>query len=195
MNAGFYLPSDSLKKGVWLLAALMGFGCFFLQLSHQHAIEKPQFRVFTVGADAVVLNLAVQQFDASGSIKNTLFTPEVIHLPQQKMHQLRQPLITIHEDNQPDWQIRANTAHALYGGKQINFLGDVLIQQPEKDNQVSTPSLTYYTDKQLAISLAKVEFKQPGSIVHSQGMRAYLDKKVIQLLSQPHATFTNHPQV
>lgn len=190
-----YMHDGSFKKGAWLLATLAGFVLFSLQLSKQHSIEKSPLNLLAAGVDAVVLNLSVHQFGDDGVIKNTLFTPEVTHFPQQKIHQLRNPTITVHQDNQPDWQIQANMAHALLGEKKITFLGDVMIQQPEKGNQLHTDSLTYYTEKKLATSSAMIEFKQPGSIVHSQGMRAYLDKKVIQLLSKPHATFTNHPQV
>lgn len=186
---------DSIKKGAWLLATLVGFVFFSLQLSQQHQAEKPRLSLLAAGVDAVVLNLSVHQFDENGVLQNTLFTPEVKHFPKQKLHQLLNPTITVHQDNQPDWQIRSQTAHALQGGKKITFLGNVVIQQPEKGNQLHTESLTYYTEKKLATSSEMIEFKQPGSIVHSQGMRAYLDKKVIQLLSKPYATFTNNPQV
>lgn len=189
------ITSDFLKKSVWLLLVCAGLIFFSLQLSKQHAIEKPPIHLLTAGVDAVVLNLTVHQFDEHGALKNTLFTPEVTHFPKKKMHQLRDPIITVHQDNQPDWQIHSQTAHALSGGKKITFLGDVLIQQPEKGNQVHTESLTYYTETKIATSSAMIEFKQPGSIVHSQGMRAYLDKKIIQLLSKPYATFSQNPQV
>lgn len=195
MNKLVEFDFNFIKKGVWLLLTLTGFVFFSLQLSKQHGIEKPRLHLLAAGVDAAIFNLSVHQFDENGTLKNTLFTPEVIHFPQKKMHQLREPIITVHQDNQPDWQIRSQTAHALLGNKKITFLGDVLIQQPEKGNQVHTESLTYYTEKRIATSSAMIEFKQPGTIVHSQGMRAYLDKKIIQLLGKPYATFTNNPQV
>jgi lipopolysaccharide export system protein LptC len=102
---------------------------------------------------------------------------------------LKSPQIKISQANQPDWQIHANLAHATHGGKEITFTGNVIIQQDQKGNQLNTEELTYYPDQKLALSPATVQFKQPGSTVHSQGMRAYLDKKYIQLLSKPYATF------
>ena len=177
------------KQGLWFIAACTAVGFFYLSFSKNQPHITLNADTLSTSADAVISNLTVYQFDETGHLAHYLFTPEMQHIPNNNTHTLKTPSIKISQANQPDWQIHSQKAQAIHGGKAITFSGNVLIEQKEKGNVMNTEELTYFTQQKLAISSGMVEFQQPGTTVHSQGMRAYLDKKTIRLLSKPYATF------
>ena len=180
---------NPIKQGVWLIStcALFAYFCFsFLKVQTAYKLDA---NALSTTVDTVITNLTVYQFDETGELTHHLFTPKMQHTPQNNRHALQSPRIVIKQPNEPDWKIESNHADAIHGGKKITFLGNVIVHQDEKGNTLNTEELTYYTSKKLATSSLPVRFKQPGSTVHSTGMRAYLDRKYIQLLSQSHATF------
>lgn len=182
--------SARIKQGLWLLVSLTAFAFFGHSFIKQQPHIKLDAKTLSNSVDSVITNLTVSQFDETGQLAHFLFTPQLKHIPHHNAHELLSPEIKISQPNQPDWQIHSTIAHAINGGKVITFSGQVLIEQKEKGNALNTEELTYYTEQKLAISSGDVKLSQPGTTVHSQGMRAYLDKKTIQLLSKPYATFT-----
>ena len=178
-----------LKQGFWLVGSAIALGLLTMSFFKNQPTIQLDMNALSSSVDAVIINLSVYQFDETGKLAHYLFTPELQHIPLNNTHNLTAPHIKISQANQPDWQIHAKLAHATQGGKAITFTGNVIIEQDEKGNRLNTEELTYYPEQKLALSPAMVQFKQPGSTVQSQGMRAYLDKKNIQLLSRPYATF------
>ena len=79
------------------------------------------------------------------------------------------------------------------GGKKITFNKEVVIHQPASDhnqeNTLKTEQLIYYPDKKYATTTKLVTFIQPGSIVTSTGMNAWLEEKRIQLLNRPRINY------
>lgn len=180
---------NRVKQSLWLTASLAAFAyfCFsFLRTELSYTLDA---NALATSIDTIITELTVYQFDNTGELTHYLYTPELQHIPENDTHELKSPQIKLIQANQPDWQIDANHAQAIHGGSEITFLGHVIVHQDEKGNTLNTEELTYYTHDKLATSKTDVLFKQPGSTVQSKGMRAYLDKKYIQLLSQSHATF------
>ena len=180
---------NKMNQSLWLAASLAGFAyfCFsFLKTEINYTLDA---NALATSIDTVVTELTVYQFDKAGKLTHHLYTPELQHVPKNDTHELKSPQIKLMQPNQADWQIDANHAQAIHGGTEITFHGNVIVHQDKKGNTLNTEELTYYMNEKLATSKMKVLFKQPGSTVQSKGMRAYLDKKYIQLLSQSHATF------
>jgi lipopolysaccharide export system protein LptC len=141
----------------------------------------------------MVTKLTVRQFDASGLMVNYIQTPLLHHIPSKNTHLLKTPHIIIKQQNQPAWEINAQQATALYGGKQITFNNNVVIHQ-EKDEHtlpstLKTEALTYYPQNKLATTKLDVTYERPGTIVQSTGMKAYLAEKRVLLLSQARSTY------
>lgn len=178
-----------IQQSLWLTGAglLIGYFCFSF-LKAQTIYKLDQITLSTT-VDTTIQKLTVSQFDETGQLAHYLFTPEMRHIPENNTHHLASPQIQIKQPGQADWKIDAHHAKAIHGGKEILFTGKVNVHQDEKGNSLTTEELTYFSQEKLATSHSMVLFKQPGSTVHSQGMRAYLDKKQIQLLSRPYATF------
>ena len=184
---------NQLKQGLWLIASLAAFAYFCISFLKTEMTYTLTPQALATSIDTVINELTVYQFDDTGKLTHSLYTPELKHIPENDTHQLKSPQIKLIQANQADWQIDANHAQAIHGGSEITFFGNVIVHQDEKGNTLHTEELTYYMHKKLATSNTNVLFKQPGSTVQSKGMRAYLDKKYIQLLSQSHATFKpNH---
>ena len=180
---------NKIKQSLWFLstsALLIYFGFTVLKVQPSYKLDA---NALSTTVDAVITQLTVYQFDETGQLTNHLFTPELQHVPANNTHELKTPQIVIKQLNEPDWKIESNHAQAIHGGEQIKFTGNVVVHQDEKGNKLNTEELTYFAKQKLATSSTQVQFKQPGSTVNSTGMRAYLDKKYIQLLSQSHATF------
>ncbi len=184
---------NNIKQSLWLTATLAAFAyfCFsFLKTEISYTLDAHEL---ATSIDTIITELTVYQFDTTGKLVHHLYTPELQHIPANDTHELKSPQIKLMQTNQSDWQINANHAQSIHGGSEITFLGNVIVHQDDKGNTLNTEELTYYTKEKLATSKTNVLFQQPGSIVQSKGMRAYLDKKYIQLLSQSHATFEpNH---
>ncbi|OGV49942.1 MAG: LPS export ABC transporter periplasmic protein LptC [Legionellales bacterium RIFCSPHIGHO2_12_FULL_42_9] len=172
---------DKIRQSLWLTASLAAFAyfCFsFLKTDIQYTLDA---NALATSIDTVITELTVYQFDETGKLTHHLYTPELQHTPKNDTHNLKSPHVKLIQPNQASWQIDANHAQAIHGGTEMTFHGNVLVHQDEKGNTLNTEELTYYRNEKLATSKTKVLFKQPGSTVQSKGMRAYLDKKYIQL--------------
>ena len=171
---------------VGALSTLVYFLFSFLKAQPTYTLDN---NTLSNSVDTIITELTVQQFDETGQLAHYLYTPELQHIPLNNRHELKSPQIMIKQAMQPDWKIEANHAQTIHGAEQITFTGNVIVHQDVKANRLNTEELTYYSNQKLAISPTNVLFTQPGSTVQSKGMRAYLDKNYLQLLSQSHATF------
>lgn len=185
---------NAAKQAVWLFCALvaLAFSGYYFASSRASTVRLDK-RTLSITADTVISDLTVRQFDANGKLANYIETPELRHIPKQDTHLLKRPRIVIAQDDQPDWEIRANSARAIHRGEEITFLNQVVVHQGgdahTEESTLKTDELTYYPQQKLATSALAVIFERPGSIVHSQGMKAYLEQKHVQLLSGARATY------
>ena len=147
--------------------------------------------------DTVIQGLSVHQFDTDGRLVHALKTPLMRHITLNNTNWLQDPLIVIHQDDQPAWEIHAHEATALYGSQQITFNKNVVIHQ-NKDahteaSTLTTETLTYFTKDKLATTLLDMTYERGGSVVQSTGMKAYLADKRVVLLSHARGTYApNH---
>jgi lipopolysaccharide export system protein LptC len=180
MNAG--------KQAIWLFLMLIGLACSGWYFASTPPKIKLTEQALSTSADMIIQNLKVRQFDAQGNLVNFLQTPYVEHTPLNNQHVLRTPRITVNQPDQSSWEIRSQTATALYGGKEITFLRDVVIHQKQNahspESTLTTQVITYFPQKKFATTNADVKFQQPGNEVQSKGMNAYLGEKRVQLLGQ-----------
>lgn len=136
--------------------------------------------------DSTISQLTVKQFNENGTLVNQLTTPLMEHIPKNNVHLLKTPHIVIKESEQPAWEIRAKKAKSIDGGERIIFIKKVVVhQRPGSNNQESTfktEEVTYYPKEKRATTQLFVTFEQPGNIIESTGMNAYLDEKRVELL-------------
>lgn len=174
------------KQTIWLFFAaflLIGSGWYYKQL-------KPSIRLdnetLSTTIDSTVSKLTVRQFNEKGELVNLLTTPLMEHIPKDNVHLLQTPHIIIKEQDQPAWEINSLTAKSYEGGERITFINKVVVHQnADKKTQESTfktEKVTYFPKEKRATTDLFVTFEQPGNIVESTGMNAYLEEKRVELL-------------
>ncbi|WP_412754066.1 LPS export ABC transporter periplasmic protein LptC [Legionella londiniensis] len=176
---------NAAKQAAWLFAALISLACcgwYFASSSHIAQLDE---HTLSTTPDTIVNQLTLKQFDANGRLINSLNTPLLKHIPANNTHWFMKPriLITQATDEAP-WEINALEATSLFGGEQITFNKNVIIHQrsgKHPESTIKTEEMIYYPQKKLAVTEQEVTFFQPGNIVKSLGMKAYLDKKQVQL--------------
>lgn len=174
------------KQTIWVLVAallLIGSSWYYKQL-------KPLIRLdnetLSTTIDSTVTKLTVRQFNENGELANLLTTPLMEHIPKDNIHLLQTPHIVIKEKDQPEWEINSRTAKSYQGGERITFINKVVVHQnPDKKTQESTlktEEVTYFPKEKRATTDLFVTFEQPGNIIESTGMNAYLEEKRVELL-------------
>ena len=181
------------KQAIWLFLALIGLSCSGWYFASSSTIVKLDETTLSTTPDMIVHTLTVRQFDANGLQVNYLQTPLLHHTQQNNTHWLKTPHVIIVNANQKTWDIQSKQALALHGGETITFTKEVIIHQKEdahtSESTISTEELTYFPKDKLATSPLKVTYKQQNNQVEAVGMRAYLNDKRVQLLSQARGTY------
>jgi lipopolysaccharide export system protein LptC len=176
------------KQAAWLFIALISLACSGWYFAGSSVTFKLDDHTLSTTTDMVVNNLTVHQFDGDGKLVNYLQTPLMHHIPTNNTHVLKTPHIIIAQENQPDWDIHALQATALYGGQEITFNKSVVVHQGKDDHTqestFKTEAITYFPKDKMATTLLDVTYETPGNIVQATGMKAYLAEKRVQLLSQ-----------
>lgn len=176
------------KQAAWLFIALIclaASGWYFASSSKKFELLDDE--TLSTTADAIITNLTVQKFDLQGHLVNALNTPLLHHIPRHNQHWLKNPSIVVSQEAQAPWEIHSDQATSLNGGDQITFSQHVILEQKEKNsvkNTVLTEELTYFPNTKFATTDQEITLKQPGSIVHSLGMEAWLSEKRVKLLHQ-----------
>ncbi|KTC84069.1 LPS export ABC transporter periplasmic protein LptC [Legionella brunensis] len=184
---------NAAKQAAWLFCALIALACSGWYFASSTMVKKLDDETLSQSVDSIVTNLTVRRFDEQGKLINYLRTPEMQHIPANNINLLKKPYIVITQPGQPAWQINSDKAKAIHGGEQITFIQNVIVHQNKgehsQESTMKTEELTYFSKEKLATTNLAVSFQQPGSIVHSQGMKAYLADKRVQLLSRAHAIY------
>jgi lipopolysaccharide export system protein LptA len=110
--------------GIILCTALMGW--YSLQRS-KLLLNEVQTLISSI--DAHVKDLTVQQFDLNGSEQSYLHSELVQRIPSKQQHILQQPHITWAQNNEPGWEIQADSAIASNGGQEITFIQNVVLSK------------------------------------------------------------------
>jgi lipopolysaccharide export system protein LptC len=148
--------------------------------------------------DSTATDLVVRQYDASGQLTNLLTTPKMEHIPKDNVNLLKTPHITVTQKDEPSWEIQSLKAKSIAGGQKVIFMQQVIVRQnPDAKTQASTlrtEEVTYFPKEKKATTDLFVTFEQPGNLVESMGMNAYLDEKRVELLNGAKGSYdpSNH---
>ena len=181
------------KQSLWFLLILIVITGSAWHFTKTKVIDSLAMKTLSSQVDSSVLNLRVKQFNKEGVLVNSLTTPLMKHIPKGDVNILQQPHIMVVQNDQPAWEIHAQKAKAFEGGKRIVFTKQVVVYQNAGDNNqestLKTEEITYYPKEKKALSSLLVTFEQPGNVIQSRGMTAYLEEKRIELLHQARGTY------
>lgn len=174
------------KQTIGLLFSLLLLLCSGWYYSHMKPMVRLDDDTLSTTIDTTISQLTVKQFNETGELINLLTTPLMEHVPKDNIHLLQTPHIVIKQDNQPAWEISSRTAKSFDGGERVTFISKVIVHQKaehsNQDSTLKTEEVTYYPKEKRATTDLFVTFEQPGNIVESTGMNAYLDEKRVELL-------------
>ena len=97
------------------------------------------------------------------------------------------PHIIVQQEKQPPWYISSQKATSFEGGTRIKFIGHVIVRTQE--STLKTEEITYFPKEKKASSTVLVTYEQPGNIIQSTGMNAYLDEKRVELLHKARGSY------
>lgn len=188
---------NAAKQAFFLFASLILLACSGWYFASSGTTFRLDAETLLTTTDTVMTELNLQQFSSTGKLANSLQSPLVRHVPKNNTHWIKTPRIAIVQDGQGQWEIHAQQATALYGGAKIIFKDSVRIHQHKgKHNEETTfrtEAITYFPKTKHAITSEEIVLEQPGNQVQAKGMKADLEKKNVQLLSQTRGTYApNH---
>jgi len=167
---------------LFILLALIGFSTW-IYLHSQSTDNKTQHTENDF--DFYAKGITYLQFDKTGKLKNTFSTPNLMHYPKDNASRFSNPNIVIFRDNEPPWTIIAKHGQAFHGNEKIILRDNVKLQQKAGSENpirtITTSVLDFYPKTNFATTKAFIRFAQPGMIMTSNGMKAYLDEERILL--------------
>jgi lipopolysaccharide export system protein LptC len=184
---------NSGKQAAWLFLILIACACSGWYFASASPVVQLDDHTLSRTNDIVIHHLTVRQYDAQGNLVHLLKTPHMKHIPLNDSHWVQSPHIIVTQNDKPAWDIRSREAHLIHGGEKITFRKDVVIHQPHDahatESTIKTEELVYFPKKQFASTRVEIAFEQPGNIIHSNGMNAYLAEKRVQLLNKARGTY------
>ena len=181
------------KQAMWLFITLIMLAVSSWYYGNFQTISRLDNETLSSTVDTTISHLTVRQFNSEGILTNLLTTPLMQHIPKDDIHLLQTPHIIIVQKDQPSWEISSKKARSLNGGERIIFSKQVIVHQnpgnKTQESTVKTEEVTYYPKTKKATTDLFVTFEQPGNIVQSTGMNAYLDEKRVELLHQARGSY------
>lgn len=181
------------KQLIWLSLTLGILFCSGWYYANLKTINRLNNDALSTTIDTTVSQLTVKQFSPEGTLINILTTPLMEHIPKDDVNLFQDPHIVISQIDEPSWDIRSKRAKSFDGSKRITFMEQVVVHQNQGDKNsestLKTEEVTYYPKEKKATTDLFVTFEQPGNLVQSTGMNAYLDEKRVELLHQARGNY------
>lgn len=139
--------------------------------------------------DAFLVKAIYTKMDANGNLDSQISTPNVLHYAKNDISHFTNPYITIYsKDGDQPWIVTANSGQSYSGIAQVLLWDNVKIHEApgpkNKELTMTTTSIVIYPKTQTTITNQPVTILQPGTVIHSVGLRANLKQGEVHLLSQ-----------
>ncbi|ARB90842.1 LPS export ABC transporter periplasmic protein LptC [Legionella longbeachae] len=184
---------NAAKQFMWLFFTLILLACSGWYYSHSTTLIRLDHETLANSVDTTISHVTVRQFNQKGTLANLLTAPLLQHIQKGNVYLFENPHIIVSEDEQAPWDIRSEKGKSIDGGKQVTFLGNVIVHQNKgnksQESTLKTEEVTYFPKEKKAISNVLVTYEQSGNIVQSTGMNAYLDEKRVELLHRARGSY------
>ncbi len=150
-------------------------------LSGRHAAQAPAGAGQAQGPRAVdyyLRRLSATRMGPDGRPDRTLETPELKHFPDDDTTELAQPLLTVHQGDDPPWRIRAEHGWISADASLILLGGAVHINREagphNRPLQLDTRDLRVQPGQDYAETDEKVRVRSRRDRIEATGMQAWL---------------------
>lgn len=138
-------------------------------------------------------NAVYLAFDDKGQLTSELQSPRVEEFSQNNLAHMQQPRAKLYsKDSRVPWLLRADRGTYNLKSEVMQLDGQVAVTRPLPDQppaQLHTSSLTLDNARGIVHTDAPVTIKDANGITKAVGMRAWVDKRVLELLSQVRGTY------
>lgn len=144
--------------------------------------------------DAYAETVLAIQINEQGIKHSEIRAPEVIHFPYENSANITKPSMIIYSDKgEEPWYISSDSGKSVEGSQKITLEENVVLHQPAgPKNQaitINTTLLNVMPKENLVTTDKPIVFTQPGIVVTSIGMNAYMNDKRVELLSHAKGTY------
>ncbi|CAM2794134.1 Uncharacterized protein YrbK clustered with lipopolysaccharide transporters [Legionella steigerwaltii] len=184
---------NAAKQLMWLFFTLIILACTGWYYGHSTTKIRLDRETLANSVDTTISNVTVRQFNQQGILANILTAPSMQHIQNGNVYLFQNPHIIVSQEEQPPWDISSKNAKSFEGGKRITFTGNVIVRQQKgsksQESTLKTEEVTYFPKEKKASSDLLVTYEQPGNVIQSTGMNAYLDEKRVELLHQARGSY------
>jgi lipopolysaccharide export system protein LptC len=139
--------------------------------------------------DAYATQVIISHTDNEGNLYDQLKSPLTVHYPLDDSISLITPLFLLFLKNNELWELSAKYGKLKENNTLLQLWNNVKLEQKVGRNKqpisiLTTSSLDVHLKEKIAETAAPVTITQTGQIIHAVGLRANLNTKTVQLLSQ-----------
>ncbi|MFA7553769.1 MAG: LPS export ABC transporter periplasmic protein LptC [Spongiibacteraceae bacterium] len=137
-------------------------------------IEQPEFYLF---------NSRSIQYNEQGILDTIITSPHAEQNPKDNSVTLDEPRIHLYRQGQLNWKARAQIGTIYNSGNKVDLEQQVVAISSDQTMSLHTAKLTVFPNTKLAETDQPVALLDSTSSTHATGMKANLDQKTIELLS------------
>jgi lipopolysaccharide export system protein LptC len=146
--------------------------------------------------DWIVHNVRGVERDINGQVKYQFTADTLTHHPLDDTTAIEKPNFILNNPNNETWHVTSQTATAYSNNQHVDTIrlqNNVVLTQNAAAKKapltMTTHTLTVHIQQKFAETRDAVQFVQGQDKTSAVGMRAYLDHKVIELLSEVRGTY------
>ena len=170
------------RKRVWITAMVIALGGVLVWLDPRGPQETEidsEARAQEPGH--VLENAEITLFGETGTIQQSLVTPQLVHTPQTAMTDVLSPRATLFDSEQREWLATANTGTLNTETQALTLAGSARLLAPEEGWQLDTELLNYDGTTRHAWSDTHVVLQQPPQRMEASRMDVWLDDSQVRL--------------
>ncbi len=147
--------------------------------------------------DYTMENFFITAMGATGSPEHRLQARYLAHYPDDGSTEFSAPQFTFYGRNDGPWQVSAERGWVGAKQKFVVLRDHVLVENPQatpaKVMRMTTSELQVLPDDKFAQTGQPVILQSQNSLTHAVGMRLYLNKELLQLLSKVKGSYAPKP--
>lgn len=143
--------------------------------------------------DYYIENFTATTLNESGFPSRRLDASYMAHFPETDTHELTEPYLMLFAELATPWHVRSERGWVSPDGEEMRLLGKVHIwrnnETGERQVDIRTEDLRVLPATEYGETEKQVVITTPGSETRGRGMRAWMGKSRLELLSQVHTVY------
>lgn len=143
--------------------------------------------------DGFVVNGSYTSYNESGQVEIQFTSPRIEQFEEGNLATVEAPKADIfgEQGDRSPWQIEAEKGSLLQDDGLLYLTGNVRVYQQlgERETTLTTESLTLDNDQGIVYTEAPVTITDKIGVTRSIGMKAWIDKRIVELKSQVEGTY------